>query len=49
MERSLKEARTPDVYIPMFVPGKCITWKCFEMRFTDVSWNFSVRAAAHSE
>ena len=48
MEISLKEARTPDIYIPMFVPGKYITWKRFEMFFPDVPGNFSVKAA-HSK
>ncbi len=45
----LREAHTPDIYVPMFVPCKGINWKRFEVRFPDMPGNFSVQAAAHSE
>ena len=45
----LREARTPDIYVPRFVPRKGINWKRFEIRFPDMPGNFNVRAAAHSE
>ena len=44
----LKEARTPDIYVPRFLPGKGINFKRFEIYFPDVPGNFSVRAAVHS-
>ena len=45
----LREARTPDIYVPRFVPGKGINFKRFEIRFPDIPGNFSVRAVAHNE
>ena len=45
----LREAHTPDIYVPRFVPDKGINFKRFEVRFPDVPGNFSVQAAAHSE
>lgn len=45
----LREARTPDIYVPRFTPGKGINWKRFEVRFPDMPGNFRVQAAVHSE
>jgi hypothetical protein len=45
----LREAHTPDIYVPRFVPGKGINFKRFEVRFPDMPGNFSVQAAVHSE
>jgi len=45
----LREARTPDIYVPRFTPGKGINWKRFEIRFPDIPEHFTVRAAPHSE
>ncbi|MFC1603932.1 hypothetical protein ACFL5F_02795 [Planctomycetota bacterium] len=45
----LREAHTPDIYVPRFVPGKGINFKRFEIRFPDMPGNFSVKAAVHSE
>jgi len=47
-QKVLREAHTPDIYVPRFTPGKGINFKRFEIRFLDIPGNFSVRAAAHS-
>jgi len=44
----LREAHTPDIYVPRFLPGKGIDFKRFEIRFPDVTGNFSVQAVVHS-
>ena len=47
-QKVLREAHTPDIYVPRFTPGKGINFKRFEICFPDIPGNFSVRAAAHS-
>jgi len=44
----LREARTPDIYVPRFLPGKGINFKRFEIRFPDMPGNFSVQEVVHS-
>lgn len=45
--RVLREARTPDIYVPRFLPGKGVNFKRFEIRFPNVTGNFSIQAAVH--
>lgn len=44
----LREAHTPDIYVPRFLPGKGVNFKRFEIHFPDVPGNFSVQATVHS-
>jgi hypothetical protein len=46
--KNLREGRSPDIYVPRFLPGKGINFKRFEIHFKDVPGNFSVQAVVHS-
>ena len=46
--RILREARTPDIYVPRLLPGKGVNFRRFEIRFPDVQGNFTVQAVVHS-